>query len=255
LSSGNIFLLDAGNSRIKWAMLTAAGLSETAHARYEETSLCDLTENVWAGLPSPSRILVANVAGAELAEKIKACARSLWTVQPEFIIADRQTCGVFNAYVTPHKLGADRWAALIGARHLVRGAICIVDCGTAITIDALNAEGQHLGGLILPGLHLMRRALMDNTSLAPLDRNEQVIAMHPFAKNTEHAVSNGILYAAMGALDRALHDISLTLPITTLFITGGDAHHVMPLLAQRYRYEPDLVLQGLAVIAQKGICQ
>ena len=245
-------LLDVGNSSIKSAILTIEGMEGSARAFHNEVDLRAFIEHAWPYTSKPTRVIVANVAGDEIAAKLTACTKSLWNLQPEFVVAQQTACDVINAYSDSHKLGIDRWAALIGARHITQGAVCVVDCGTAITVDTLTAEGQHLGGLILPGLHTMQRSLLNNTRLVLSDEKSTPRTLTPFAKNTEDAVKSGILYAVVAALDRALTDISSGLPVATPIITGGGAEYILPLLARPYQHEPDLVLQGLAVIAQAG---
>lgn len=253
MSSADILLIDVGNSRIKWATLTAKGLRDSASAAHEQGGLDAIANTVWAKLARPVRVVVSNVAGLEFADRLTACSERLWQVELEFIVPQHSACGVINAYTDPRKLGSDRWVAMIGAYHATPQAVCIVDCGTAITIDALSATGEHLGGLILPGLNLMRRALIANTSgLAgasqPLDH--QTGELCALARDSAGALTNGTLYAVVAAIDRILAELAATLDSATTIISGGDAERILPLLKTPCRHQPDLVLQGLAIIAR-----
>ena len=141
-------------------------------------------------------------------------------------------------------------AALIGARSLSAEAACVVDCGTAVTADALSAHGEHLGGLILPGLVLMRHSLLAGTADVRPSGAADVALL---ARNTAGAVLAGTLYALVAAVDRIAADVSAEIDgKVELFLTGGDAALLLPLLGRRWRHEPELVLRGLAVLADAG---
>ncbi|MBI3344966.1 MAG: type III pantothenate kinase [Gammaproteobacteria bacterium] len=242
----SILLLDIGNSRIKWGFLREGVIRGTGGAAHGECPPDDLIA-VWG--ERPARLVVSNVRGEEFAATLTACTLNVWNLLPEFITPSRHDFGVTNTYRDAEKLGADRWAALIAAHHLHHGAACIVDCGTAITIDTLSAEGKHLGGLILPGLTTMRKALSNQTATLPMTLEQQVSELTPLAQDTGQAILQGTLYAAVAAIERARADLSSRFAIQSWLITGGDAGQLMPLLSVTFKHEPDLVLQGLAIIA------
>ena len=247
MNTGKTVLLDAGNSRIKWGCLRQGITEDTGSAAHGEYPLDDL---VAACGERPARLVASNVGGEEFAASLTACTLKAWKLSPEFITAARQGFGVTNAYRDAEKLGADRWAALIAAHHLYPGGACIVDGGTAITIDTLTAAGKHLGGLILPGLTLMRKALCDQTAALPMSLPEQRSSeLTPIAQDTLQAVTQGTLYAAVAAIERVRADLASRFEIQSWLITGGDAAQLMPLLSVTFRHEADLVLQGLAIIA------
>ncbi|MDA1107339.1 MAG: type III pantothenate kinase [Proteobacteria bacterium] len=251
MSTDKILLLDSGNTRLKWAWLTAAGLEQPGSAAQAGLDLHAHAQSAWAAVATPTRIIVSNVAGDEFSARLSARTQRLWKLEPEFVRAQPRACGVTNAYADPGKLGADRWVALIAAHRHTPGAVCIVDCGTAVTIDTLTADGNHSGGVILPGLRLMQRALFEHTQkIISDDMQQDMHPLTPFARSTREAVHNGTLYALTGAIERATADAEAALGTTvTRIITGGDAARVLPHLATQYRHTPDLVLQGLAVIA------
>ena len=250
MNTEKILLIDSGNTRLKWAWLTAAGFEHAGSVAQAGLDLHAHAQSAWGTVAVPTRILVSNVAGDEFAARLSMCMQRLWKLEPEFIHAQAHAYGIVNAYADPGKLGADRWLALIAAHRHTPGAVCVVDCGTAVTIDTLTAEGAHSGGVILPGLRLMQRVLFEHTHQINDDMNQSTHPLTPFARSTQIAVQNGTLYALIGAIERATADAEAALgaPVTRI-ITGGDAARVLPHLAAHYRHAPDLVLQGLAVIA------
>lgn len=246
MNAEHTLLLDIGNSRIKWGFLREGVIRGTGGAAHGECPPDGLIA-VWS--ERPARLVVSNVRGEEFAATLTACTLNAWNLLPEFITPSRHDFGVTNTYRDAEKLGADRWAALIAAHHLHHGAACIIDCGTAITIDTLSAEGKHLGGLILPGLTTMRKALSSQTATLPLALEQHVSELTPLAQDTRQAILQGTLYAAVAAIERVRADLSSRFAIQSWLITGGDAGQLMPLLSVTFKHEPDLVLQGLAIIA------
>ncbi|MGH8336955.1 MAG: type III pantothenate kinase, partial [Gammaproteobacteria bacterium] len=203
---------------------------------------------VWAKLPQPERIIVANVAGKPMAENISRYAREHFKLTPEFVMPAAQAGGVTNGYQNPAQLGADRWAAMLAAHQRHRGPVCVIGCGTAITVDTLTREGRHLGGLIAPGLGVMHRALADAAAAIAFEPDAQVTL---YASDTRSAVSAGIVYAAAGFIERAATQIRAQQGAETEFLlTGGDAGQLQPQLQGRFTLAPHLVLEGLAVLAE-----
>lgn len=249
-----ILLVDIGNSRVKWALSDGVAFTAQGAAPHKDIPATELFTAAWETLSAPQRVLVANVAGKIMATALRAWVKATWSLEVEFLVPRRRACGVTNAYVEAQRLGADRWAALIGAHARVPGNVCVIDCGSALTIDALDANGRHLGGLIIPGLAMMHDALIRNTggiseqSVAQGDSNVSVLA-----RDTQGAVNGGALYTLIAVIDRVTADLAADLqaPLTRV-ICGGDAERLLALLAENYRYEPDLVLHGLAVIAESS---
>ena len=249
-----ILLVDAGNSGVKWGTFRGdrkhGRINQGQTVRLGEGRFAETVGAVWAMIDPPDRVVVSNVAGEAFAEGLNAWVKSLWGLEAEFIDSAAEALGVANGYEEPERLGVDRWAALLGAHDRIEGASCIVDCGTAITIDVLDAEGGHLGGLIIPGVDLMRDALFDGTDgVCDTDGGQASL----LASDTAGAVNGGTLYTAVAVIDRVTADVSAELAgKVTRVITGGGAKELLPLLAGEFRHEPDLVLQGLAAIAWEG---
>jgi len=246
-----ILLLDVGNTRLKWSWLTSSGLSDQQAIMHRDAKPGIWVSAVFESGQRPARVLVSNVAGPAMAKRLTQLSRKKFKVGVEFVTAMPHFHGLTNGYLDPSLLGADRWLALIGAWTMARSALCVVDVGTAVKVDSVDASGQHLGGLIAPGIHMMREALMNQTS----DIAEAALHSTPslagiLANNTIGAVSRGAVFALAGMADRAAEVIEQgTGTRPRLFITGGDAGMITGTMRNRGEVVPDLVLRGLAVIA------
>lgn len=249
-----ILLVDAGNSRIKWACLVGGTLQAGEPLQRSGDAEDDVhaLSLAWAPLPPPRRVLLSSVLRPAFLAALSAHARARWSVTVEAATAQRSGHGVVNAYAEPQRLGVDRWLALLAARRLVTGAACIVDCGTAITIDGMRADGAHVGGLILPGLALMRRMLRSGTEGIAVESVDEDAGAPPVsATDTRSAVLGGTLCMAVAGIDRAVAGMRGAIGDTAhCLIGGGDAERLLPWLDDTYIYEPELVLKGLAVYAQ-----
>ncbi|MBS1213524.1 MAG: type pantothenate kinase, partial [Proteobacteria bacterium] len=151
-------LVDIGNSRVKWGLGQAGRVTSGEAFPSRSEGLRAEMERCWGGLPAPGAVVVASVAGRDAAEILRDWLFSRWGVVPRLVCAEPRAHGVVNGYDDPAALGVDRWVCLLGAHRLHTGPLCIADCGTALTLDALDGAGRHLGGLIGPGLQLMRRS-------------------------------------------------------------------------------------------------
>lgn len=244
--NGAVLLVDVGNSRLKWGLSRDGALTpgEPCASGYER--LPGELETRWGNLPPPARVLISNVAGFAAAAVLHAWIRERWNLDPCFVRPKACAYGVTNGYTHPEKLGVDRWVALVGARRLQAGAVCAVDCGTAITADVLDASGQHWGGLIVPGLNLMRKALIAGAQGLSGEEWRNCAFL---GQDTAAAMSGGALLAAAGLIERVLRDSARKLGTTPrLLLTGGDADSVGAALETPYRSIPELVLEGLLVI-------
>lgn len=236
-------LLDLGNSRLKWAQ-SAAQVWRVGAVAHRGRELVPLLDEAWGDFPAPTRVVAASVAPDAVYAALAQWAMRRWSRPVERIAAQAEQLGVRNCYRDPVTLGADRWAALIGARELYSGSVCVVDCGTAVTLDALSAEGEFLGGAIFPGLALLRDALVRGTErISERAGNDAQCLAH----STADGVAAGTLYGLVGAIERVTHEFELTLADDMqIIITGGDADQVAARMARAARREPDLVLKGLA---------
>ncbi len=242
-------LIDAGNTRIKWAVADGSEADEDAWLRSGVLPVERASElpQLFAGLEGMRQAWVSNVAGEEVAQHIRdACA----SVQTRFIVARQAQCGVRNGYATPSQLGSDRWVALIAAWHLVRGACLVVNSGTATTVDALSGAGEFTGGLILPGMELMQRSLRGAAvQLRAAQAKPEQGKYAPFPANTADALYSGALQASCGAIERQ-HAL-LGKGDAPVVLGGGAAAALQNHLNVPLHVVDNLVLQGLLLIAQE----
>jgi type III pantothenate kinase len=241
-------LVDLGNSRLKWAQ-HGNGLWRTeAVLLGENEPIASILSRVWRQTAVPRKVVVCSVSSPQRLQDLDKWVRVQWSVAPHIVRARPDQLGVKNSYREPEQLGADRWVALLAVRGLTSAAACVVDCGTAVTVDALSANGEFLGGTIFPGLHLLRRSLMQGTQGIKVSEGT---SMDCLARSTADGVAAGTLFGLAGAVDRLIAEYRQTAgEAMQVFLTGGDA----PLLASRLRTAtslvPDLVLKGLARIAE-----
>lgn len=232
-----LLCLDSGNSRLKWGLHAAAAWQ--ARGALPTTEISTLWQHLPAQ-PRPTRVLACNVAGEGAQQALLQVARTLG-VALEWSASRTEQCGVSNGYSEPTQLGADRWAALIGARGLRQTASLVVVAGTATTIDLLDAGGVFRGGLIVPGLALMRDALARQTANLPaLGGSFSVLP-----RNTADGIASGCLQATLGAIER-MYAQCADQPGAMCILSGGAAAAIAPLLTLPLLQVDDLVLEGLA---------
>lgn len=242
-----ILAIDAGNSRVKWGWyengqdggrwtsIATVSLIEFAASSDHVNPFSVTHEN-------PSRILISNVAG-EGVHQLLINWTSVFDAEPVWVKGERELCGVQSRYDRPEQLGPDRWASLIGARALEPGRPClVVNAGTATTVDALSADGEFLGGLILPGIDLMRFVLHEHTGRLPLQEGHFAAA----PRNTLDAIESGCRHAQAGAVERMYRGMARG---CICVVSGGGGMALIERLELPCRFVENLVLEGLARIA------
>ena len=277
-------LVDIGNTRLKWAVLQDDGLIPGRTLVNQHITRHELIET-WKMPTPPERLAIACVSRAPLLELVQSVAIALWpAIEIIHVKSQAHAFGVYNAYQQPEKLGVDRWLALVAVRNHYQLPACIVDCGTAITVDLIDADGKHQGGLISPGLTLMKKSLAAGTEA--LQYHETHYDFGP-ADFTEAAIYSGTLAAAVGLIEHVVNtqsnaigqDRSYRPPLPPgeacpehsrrgrgegfqkiadcdcpeymkLILTGGDAEIIAKQLAIQPIVDPDLVLRGLAVVLE-----
>lgn len=233
-----LLCVDCGNTRLKWGLHSGDRWIAQGALPVAEAEAVDET------LPGkPTRIVACNVAGPAVAQALVLAAGRL-AAPLAWVHAHAAQCGVTSRYEHPERLGADRWAALIGARHLHGGPCVVVNAGTATTVDLLSGEGVFEGGLILPGLSMMRAALAANTASLPHASGR----FHELPKNTDDAIVSGAIAATLGAIERLYRNIAQE-PGAACLLSGGAAAELAPHLSLPHRVVDNLVLEGLAVYA------
>ncbi|NGX15936.1 type III pantothenate kinase [Wenzhouxiangella sp. XN24] len=244
-----MLLLDLGNTRLKagWP-LPGGGVRVLGEASHRDRGMREALAGLLDGTDLEGRpALCANVAGAAAGKSLADALRESGGGSLAFLRAEREFGGVSCGYRDPSHLGADRWAALLGARVLSDEACLVVDAGSALTLDALAPGGRHLGGWILPGLSMMVAALEARTGdLGKLRRASGVAGAGEFPADTGPAMESGARLAAVGAVRGARDRLERHCGRTArLLLTGGDAAALVEAVADA-RHVPDLVLQGLA---------
>ena len=245
-----ILFVDIGNTRVKWATQVDGRLSPQRAAEHAQWSAADWQRELFDG-PPVERVLAATVAGVGSRLALEAAARKAGTTRVDFVGSTAALAGVRNAYPEPGLLGVDRWVAVIGAYHLAHGSCCVVDVGTAATLDTVDASGQHLGGFIVPGPHMMVRSLHAGTSnLTAYTAASPVGGAGLFADNTRDAIERGCRVALAALIDRTCAELAQrTQSAPRLYCTGGAVDEVLPYVLATHERVPDLVLRGLARIA------
>jgi len=241
--SGRRVLLDAGNSSLKWAVVEDGHWHATGRSDYVDWSA--LTTQLRAG----TDCFIASVASAVHEQQIAALLEAA-VITPIWLTAEASFGGVKNAYLNPHQLGVDRWMALIAARQHTCEAALVVSVGTAMTVDALSAAGTFLGGVIVPGIRLMRQALQQGTARIDDAGGD----WQAFPRTTADAVQSGIVAALCGAIAQQHARLAEAAGIAPrCLITGGDAETVLAHLSVPAEHVPALVLEGIDCVARGAI--
>ena len=242
-------LIDVGNSYLKWGVADDGVITRTgdiAQQKIRELGLSVLTSRL------PRRVdavMACNVSGPSFATRLAGVIGAHCDRDISFAKTQRAGYGVTNRYTQPRRMGVDRWVAMVGAWAELEDTCLIVDVGTAVTLDAIDENGQHLGGQIIPGVAAMANALSTSTSdipsVRPLPAREGS-EMQMFARNTAAAVREGARNAVVGAVDRAVEILQAEGYEPTTILTGGDASRILDALYAAPIHRPHLVLQGLA---------
>lgn len=238
-------LIDIGNTRLKWAVGRQLDITPGQAIDNIEIDRASLA-HIWQAILPPDQLAISCVSSSQLSDLVISVANELWPgialIQAK---SEAQEFGVTNVYQQPQKLGVDRWLGMIAGYNKYQKALCIIGCGTAITVDVVDSSGRHLGGLISPGLRLMKESLAKGTENLSLSK-----IVYPFglATNTDAAIYNGTLSAACGLIELVLKNQPNT---TQLLLTGGDAGIIAAHLTRPATIDPDLVLSGLALTFYK----
>jgi type III pantothenate kinase len=240
--------IDIGNTRLKWAQYASPqpGAALLQHGATFLETIDSLAETEWRSLPAPASMLGCVVAGEGVKRRVEE-QLEIWDVEPRWVVSSSQACGVINSYDHPSRLGVDRWVAVIGARHrvLAQGAprpALVVMVGTAVTVDAIDAKGRFLGGLILPGFGLMLKALEMGTAGLKAPTGEAV----EFPTNTSDALMSGGTDAIAGAIERMHRKLQVrTGQSPALIMSGGAAVKLAPEIELPFELVDTLIFDGL----------
>jgi type III pantothenate kinase len=245
--------VDVGNTRLKWALYpdAACGAQPLAAGAEFLENIDKLADGEWARLPAPQRMLGCCVAGDAVKRRVEEQMEEVWLVPAHWVVASAAEAGVINGYDHPTRLGADRWVAMIGARHrmLAQGPqrpMVVVMVGTAVTVEAVDAHGRFLGGFILPGHGIMLRALESGTAGLHVPTGE----VREFPTNTSDALTSGGTFAISGAIERMVQHVRQRCGAEpACYMTGGAGWKMAPHMSVRFELVDSLIFDGLLVIA------
>jgi len=249
--------IDVGNTRLKWALYEAPAPGATLHAHGAEflENIDRLADVPWAGLATPTRMLGCCVAGDAVKRRVEEQMEELWDIPAHWVVSSAQEAGLSNGYDHPTRLGADRWVAMIGARHrvLAQGparCMVVVMVGTAVTVEAVDVQGRFLGGFIVPGHGIMLRALESGTAGLHVPTGE----VREFPTNTSDALTSGGTYAIAGAIERMVQHVRAHCGAEPACImTGGAGWKMMPAMTAQFELVDSLIFDGLLEMQQKRL--
>lgn len=239
-----ILELDCGNTRIKWRLRCGKEISlRSSFLTSESFDQINIPEVLRSQI---KRVLVSSVLDDDYRRKIVGWSLAYLSLNPEFAHTEYTCAGVINGYQQPEKLGVDRWLNILAARAQTGAGCVVVDCGSAITVDVITAQGEHLGGYIAPGLRLMRESLSSKTSAINLGKIGYSESVFP-GRNTVAAIKSAELAMITGLIVQAKAILSnYEAGESTLWITGGDGEWLSSMLNSS-KYVEDLVLDGLSI--------
>lgn len=254
-----VLLIDVGNTRVKWGFLSDGKLANCGHRSHRGRA--DIATAAVSKAMQGERVkfaAIANVAGPAFETRFAETLTKRFQVKIRVAWVGRRKLGVVCGYRDPKRLGVDRWLSVLAAHRLSAAGALVVDMGTTVTVDAVTAQGQHLGGLIFPGPKMMATALGQRTS----DIGEVTVVpgtllqgQHEFlGRSTTEAVNMGSWFALVGAVQEGLQRLAQALPSgAPVLVTGGDAHTLLPALRLKAELREHLVLEGLALFVGQQV--
>ena len=252
----SIILIDAGNSCLKYSVLESISEPVTDSLILDYSNLSQELRTELENLVV-TQVFVSSVSNPLVFHTIADIAQELWRIEPLQIVVEQNSYGLSTRYQNPRLLGSDRWLAMIAAHDEFPDNICVVDCGTAVTVDVVTDDGMHLGGLITPGLKTARDSLGMQTSNLPFIENNAKNYNNNsslLANNTHDAILGGTLYQISAYIERIVADIRQEFGDNTqCIITGGDAEQIQQLSMHQFHYREMLVLEGLRIVAEQKL--
>lgn len=248
----NVFVIDAGNSAVKWASSNSDGLSAMQSLSYHENITADFLIDEWKSLDKPINVIVSCVASEVIWQVLVKACDELWNTKVQRVVSLKKAYGLTNAYDKAPDLGSDRWCAMLGVLHTTDSSFIVVDVGSAITLDTVDESGQHIGGHILPGLKMMKQSLGLQTAQVNVAMDQNVIPSLSLGKTTAECVDSGIYLSVVKLIEAVFEKESKQLNKLECYLTGGDAKLIADLLSVKCVIMPEAVLRGLAVIAKNN---
>lgn len=249
-------ILDVGNSRLSWRILKGGKTYNEGVLNHLEPDWRNRFVQTFAGFAGPCRIIGGSVAAKSVEDRLQTWFMQNCASAVTWLRATEEALGVHCGYRRPATLGIDRWAAVVAAYRDAQCAVMVVDLGSAATVDYVDENGQHAGGVIAPGLRLMRQALTAGTRL---DASEATGAVSvELGRATTDAIQSGVVWSLVGLIEQSLGRVEARYGrVGRLLLTGGDAEFVRPYLMRQWECRPGLVLDGLALLDQErqGACE
>ena len=251
--------LDVGNTRLKWALYDSHRSSANllAQGAVFLEHIDRLAEEDWKDLPAPQDMLGCIVASDALRRRVGE-QLEMWDLSPRWVVPRAEEAGLTNGYDHPTRLGADRWVAMIGAvarmKTQTQGQaprpMVVVMVGTAVTVEAIDAQGHFLGGFILPGHGIMLRALESGTAGVRVPTGE----VCEFPTNTSDALTSGGTFAIAGAIERMVQHLrQRTHDEPLCYMTGGAGWKMAPSMSVKFELVDSLIFDGLRQIADQRL--
>ncbi|MEZ5524881.1 MAG: type III pantothenate kinase [Pseudomonadales bacterium] len=240
-----ILEVDVGNSSLKWRVVDReGGVLGSGRGTHEESGL----DTVRSGFADLEAVRFASVAGEEVTDALYRQIFFLWGLKPSVAKTCKKMAGLEIVYEDPSRLGVDRWLAMLAAFHHAKGRVCVVDCGSAITVDLVGEDGRHSGGYIVPGIAMQTEMLVSSTGRIRME-SEGDAHCRSWGRSTEQAVNHGILRMVASFIDSVVAEQSSENGGTALYLCGGDAHRLRAVLEspERFSVKEDLVLDGLGI--------
>jgi type III pantothenate kinase len=249
-------LIDMGNTRLKWVWAAGGEIDQSTFGRGSRDEFPARCKP--PGSARPGRVLISSVADQSSTSGVVSTCEERWRAPVKRLQTLRCQDGIINAYENPATLGIDRWLAIVGAAHAYGTPVVIMDLGTATTLDAVDEQGRHLGGLILPGPALMLESLATATAMpVPAGFGDGETANGTKGKkaagpgvgpatSTSEAIREGVLAAQIGALNQFMRHVGAKLSKEPqLVLTGGAAECILDRLESQPVFDPWLVFKGM----------
>ncbi len=240
--------IDRGNTALKWQLREGRSVLNKGSCDKAEPIECVLKELLGFDIVDT---VVSSVGSGEFEKELKSWCKDNGFAKPVFFESAETACGVRNAYKEPSQLGIDRWAGMIAAHQKYSGMVCVVDTGTALTMDFVDKTGIHLGGYIVPGAELMKNTLLSSTDKINIGQLNKIEGL---GCNTTEAVIYGIEQMLKSFVSQKLSEMeAVHQQKITLVVTGGHAEKLVEGMARPRVIERDLVFDGLDLLRQESM--
>lgn len=244
----SVLLIDLGSSSLKWTFAGDDELGSVSRLSHQQKPLAPQLDRIWTDMEQPDAVWVAAVASQSIQDDLRLWIETNWSLPVEFMRTESAACGITCAYQRPEDLGVDRWAAILAAHRRHPEGVCVVDCGTAITLDVVHGDGRHLGGYILPGFELMRQSLFSITAMAvTVDDYSQ----EEWGNSTASCITLGGRKAVAVLVESSVERLQAAgVCDPAVILTGSSVNEITSLIEIDYEIREQLVLDGLLMYAK-----